>query len=65
MLGRARKTGWLGAVLDGLASAACRRLPPPLSCAPRAFQRVQSSASVLERLQYFEYKDANLKDHGQ
>ncbi|PRW45169.1 ENTH domain-containing [Chlorella sorokiniana] len=25
---------------------------------------VQSSASVLERLQYFEYKDANLKDHG-
>ena len=25
---------------------------------------VQSSASVLERLTLFEYKDANLKDHG-
>lgn len=26
---------------------------------------LQSSASVLERLQYFEYKDANLRDHGE
>lgn len=25
---------------------------------------VQSSASVLDRLTYFEYKDANMRDHG-
>lgn len=25
---------------------------------------VQSSAGVLDRLQHFQYKDANLKDHG-
>lgn len=26
---------------------------------------VQSSASVLDRLQNFEYKDPNMKDHGE